>query len=198
MAAERVEKFHADASALVSSKPLKAEKVKAEITRFRTWLQKHQDESLPAGAQGKLVDVVQMYYKIVAAGGLDGDMLHDSVLGVAEDLMKLPEGKLVTIKAKKTALKWCDALSAGGDKTSGEAPVEVAVSVMLVVDISIEAKKAKVTLMDESNPETMEELEISDRGLASSVRACFDEGQEVRLEVDISAKKVLGLHQSQG
>eukprot|EP00443_Scrippsiella_acuminata_P100755 CAMPEP_0115752324 /NCGR_PEP_ID=MMETSP0272-20121206/95730_1 /TAXON_ID=71861 /ORGANISM="Scrippsiella trochoidea, Strain CCMP3099" /LENGTH=104 /DNA_ID=CAMNT_0003197565 /DNA_START=10 /DNA_END=324 /DNA_ORIENTATION=+ len=104
MAAERVEKFHADASALVSSKPLKAEKVKAEITRFRTWLQKHQDESLPAGAQGKLVDVVQMYYKIVAAGGLDGDMLHDSVLGVAEDLMKLPEGKLVTIKAKKTVL----------------------------------------------------------------------------------------------
>ena len=50
-AADRVEKFSQDGTALVAAVPLKLEKVGAEIGRLRKWLQKHQDESLPPAAQ---------------------------------------------------------------------------------------------------------------------------------------------------
>ena len=56
-------KYLSDAQQLVAAKPFKPEKVKSEASKLATWLRKHQDETLPDGAKGQLLECVQLYYK---------------------------------------------------------------------------------------------------------------------------------------
>mmetsp|Transcript_13133 Transcript_13133/g.37780 ORF Transcript_13133/g.37780 Transcript_13133/m.37780 type:complete len:198 (+) Transcript_13133:46-639(+) len=191
--ADRVDKYHSDGAALLGSKPLKADKVRAEIRSLRKWLQKHQDETLAAGPQGKLLETAQAYHKAAAAGGPDGEALQDEVLGLVEDLLKLPEGKLVSSKAKRTAIKWTETLrgKAAGSDDAPDAAAGVAGEVMDVIDIAGDGA-VSVTLMDEDG-ETLEGVAIDDEELAERLRSCFDAGDATRVSVDRKAKRVLGL-----
>ncbi len=69
-AADRVQKFFEDAEKLVSTAASNTtnsnshhKKMISEITKLRTWLQKHQDETISDGSKGKLFQLIQIYYK---------------------------------------------------------------------------------------------------------------------------------------
>lgn len=46
--------------------------------------------------------------------------LTDSVTSLVEDLLKLPEGKLVTSKSKQQALKWLSTLAPAANPPRGD------------------------------------------------------------------------------
>ena len=101
-------------------------KIIAEIKRLRTWMQKHQSESVPDGAKAKLLATVDFYHrffivqlgriKIMSAAGNDKklsvvrDQLHEGVHSLVSDYLQMPEGKLLSGRDKKKALAWIEGL----------------------------------------------------------------------------------------
>eukprot|EP01036_Dinobryon_divergens_P023421 gene23421-31766_t len=98
----------------------------AEIKRLRTWMQKHQSESVPDGAKAKLLAAVDFYYrfflfqfgriKTMSAAGNEKklsavrDQLHEGVHSLVSDYLQMPEGKLLSGRDKKKALTWIEGL----------------------------------------------------------------------------------------
>jgi len=109
MAAERISKFHEDCEKLAAEGT--TARIVTEVQRLRTWLQKHQDELVPNGAKLQLTGLVQKYYQ--TAQRLAAPTVTNAVVALIEDLLKLPEGKLIASKTKQQALKWLDALAPG-------------------------------------------------------------------------------------
>eukprot|EP00747_Dinoflagellata_sp_TGD_P169599 gnl/TRDRNA2_/TRDRNA2_198954_c0_seq1.p1 gnl/TRDRNA2_/TRDRNA2_198954_c0~~gnl/TRDRNA2_/TRDRNA2_198954_c0_seq1.p1 ORF type:complete len:257 (+),score=83.70 gnl/TRDRNA2_/TRDRNA2_198954_c0_seq1:98-868(+) len=159
MAAERVEKFDADCSNLLSSlasKGCKAvePKLHTEVDRLTKWLQKHQEETLPDGHKTKLMSVVQRYTQFATTGVVSASNDADAgasgavklepqqrtvqvVRELVECLLMLPEGKLVSGKSAKTqGLKWLDGLQAADKSEGGGAAAAELSKKMLLLDIS--------------------------------------------------------------
>ena len=106
----------------------------AQVSRLATWLRKHQDEALPGGVQAQLLDCIQLYYKAAIAHpeikvshqlSIRRPRVHsafkacipstgtaeshsreqqDAVYKLIDDLLKLPEGKLVSSKSKASSV----------------------------------------------------------------------------------------------
>ena len=113
--ASRVERYCEDAANIVKSgvEP----KLLSEVKKLRTWLQKHQSETLPDGAKQKLLSTVETYFlycRNTRPERFNGDV-GDAVAGLVDDLLKLPEGKLVAAKSKQKALKWLEATKMSGE-----------------------------------------------------------------------------------
>eukprot|EP00960_Hanusia_phi_P068428 766843-Hanusia_phi.AAC.2 len=94
---------------------MKYDKIKSEMSRLQTWLRKHQDESVADGryaqfstfrmsnnlfwhwtttSKQELLTTIQLYYK---AAITDPEPLRDAAFALVDDLLKLPEGKLVML-----------------------------------------------------------------------------------------------------
>ena len=120
---ERVERFSEDSIKILHQTSFKPQKITIEISKLQKWLQKHQDESLPAGHKDKLLQCIQSYHVFtlklaetnIREKGVISDLtvsVADRVLELVEDLCKLPEGKLVAGKSSKSkALRWIDQLT---------------------------------------------------------------------------------------
>jgi len=116
--AARVERYADDAVSIVKSgvEP----KLCSEVKKLRTWLQKHQSETLPDGAKQKLLAAVETYFlycRNTRPERFDGDV-GDAVVGLVDDLLKLPEGKLIAAKSKQKALKWLEATKVSAEAAS--------------------------------------------------------------------------------
>jgi hypothetical protein len=114
-ASSRVEKFYTDLSAVISQWLIAADdpdektcsRIKTNIVRLQKWIYKHQDESLPESAKLKLQNCILLCQKI----GVKCNELRDTSFAIVDDYLKIPEGHLVSGKAKQTALKWLSMLS---------------------------------------------------------------------------------------
>ena len=138
---DRIQKFHDDSKSLLS-KPISnsstspqvieflsldalksgsaVPKIVAEINRLRTWIQKHQSESVTDGAKTKLFATVEGYFKFFTtqlgrvASSDDPklltirEQLHGVIHALIGDYLQLPEGKLLSGRDKKKALTWID------------------------------------------------------------------------------------------
>merc|ERR1719367_1578474 len=122
---ENVDAFLAQAEKLTEGPP--SAKLFTEIAKLRKWLYKHQDEVLPDGHKGRLVNVLQRYFKYATEheAAKDDEKARQAVLELLEDMLKLPEGKLVAgMSTKGKLIKWCDVLRTGTDAGGGEEGTE--------------------------------------------------------------------------
>ena len=91
-----------------------------------------------------------------------------------EDLLKLPEGKLVTGKAKKSALKWLeDSRDGRGEAVCGEGDEEL-MRRWLVIDARQAGSQVVLELLDEETGET-KEADSKEEGVLEK----FEAGSEV-------------------
>lgn len=200
--ADRVSKFVEDAHKLLES-PINVPKVEKELKRLRTWLFKHQDESLQKGKQAELLSTVKSYYK-VAMGESTESTLRDAVFGVVDDLLKLPEGKLVSSKTKGDCLKMLRQLGGQEETLDVDKSDESSstVGVWLVADVM--ADSVTVVRGDEilENIPVLREEEGEGQGhgqarpLMDIITEHFDgdEGLDVRVKGDSEgAAVVIGL-----
>lgn len=188
--AERVDKFHADALKLCADG--KAAKVMAEMHRLRTWLTKHQDESLADAGKQKLVACIEVYFKFAQA--LDATFetpIGEAAQGLITDLLKLPPGKLVNNSGGKSkALKWLAATQQSSSAASASASAASASSsAWTVADVS--PHDCTLTLTsggfddddNDDNDEIRDAFPVADRTLFERVRRCIDSGGAVEVEL---------------
>eukprot|EP00397_Hematodinium_sp_SG-2012_P068549 GEMP01111956.1.p1 GENE.GEMP01111956.1~~GEMP01111956.1.p1 ORF type:complete len:193 (-),score=47.91 GEMP01111956.1:84-662(-) len=136
-AVKRLDQFIQDGEA--SLKTNNIAKVQSELKRFRNWLHKHQDEALPDAGKTKFQQIVQLY--VGFATKPEGTAMHDDARGLLEDCLKIPEGKLVSSKAKKP---WIKAAESFREASVNANPTEAAsVKEYLVIDCTSEGEKKK-------------------------------------------------------
>ena len=105
--ADRIEKYRADS---VKLQDASVQKIRSELASLNKWFIKHQHEAVADGDKGKLLSILQHYYKIATERGPDSNDLKEMVFKVLDDFLKLPEGKLVSAKGKQGALRWLQTL----------------------------------------------------------------------------------------
>lgn len=110
MATERISKYLDDAAALVQQGNV--QKIAAEVKKLTTYIQKHQNETVPDGSKTKLFGAIEMYYRFAGRHSDFDICLKDTVYTLLSCFLQLPEGKLVTASSKRKVLAWQQELCA--------------------------------------------------------------------------------------
>eukprot|EP00668_Euglena_longa_P014670 GGOE01018671.1.p1 GENE.GGOE01018671.1~~GGOE01018671.1.p1 ORF type:complete len:193 (-),score=50.60 GGOE01018671.1:259-837(-) len=184
--ADRIEKFREDCDKLVADR--NAARMAAEVQRLCKWMQKHQDEAVPDKAKGQLLAVIQKYYQ--TAQSLAAPALTDSVTGLIEDLLKLPEGKLVTSKSKQQALKWLATLAPATGSASGASPSAAVEAGERWVVGDISDAGAFQLVPDGDGDEVIEGATAATTDLLAEVRRRFEEEGHCTVQVSRQGRKV--------
>ena len=201
---DRVDKFEADCLAITAPSAVasKAEgKVQSETARLATWLCKHQGTSLPDGQKQKIMTCVQTYHKFAKGPPKRAPKTVELVHKLVDDLLKLPEGKLVSAKAKKLALKWLLELQALGGDADGEGSIFTPPATLRLQVLDVELKDAaqaampkgkkaaakpvavELELMDPDSADTSSTSTEMDRETLARLRDRLDGGEDVFAEV---------------
>lgn len=113
-AADRVSKFYDDQATILPTAFASIKggsKVSSEITKFGSWLVKHQNEAVADGSKGKILQILEKYNR--AAQAMFN--IRKSVISLFQIYLALPEGKLVTSKNKASILVWLENLERAED-----------------------------------------------------------------------------------
>jgi hypothetical protein len=210
--ADRVSRFLDDATALCADGGRQPQKIVTEIRRLRTWLQKHQDESLVDAGKQKLVLAVECYFKLsLAVDPTFSAALGEATQELVMDLLKLPEGKLIrNAGGKSKALKWLDIAQAASSAASasslpGSAAAKAAVAATTKWTVADVARDGTLSLIsggiddddddddgngDARETQTREGVAMADKAAVARVRACVDGGGSVEIELDASDRIV--------
>lgn len=180
-----MDKYFADAGVLLQAG--RPDKILAEMGRLRKWVVKHQDEALSAGAQSRLLETAQLYFKFATAGTDPGSQILDEVHLLLDDLLKIPEGKLVSGKSKRSVLKWLESLRSAGSHAKGLCDANVVQCLLLTVDDDM------ATLMNEKTSDTFD-VQISDRTLLGQIKETFEQGCEVLVSYDTVSGSVMSMN----
>ena len=171
---ERINKFVEDQTLILTSNQ-KLSKISSEIDKFRTWLVKHQDDSVPDGSKVKIMIILEKYNRLSAQ--MHG--LRDSIFSLFSDFLQLPEGKLVTSKDKSRVLVWLNNFSDDNDKDVVP-PVTSVLSYWTVE--AIDSKNHSITLLNESDAELWKENFIfNDEQKFLSICSLYNENNVVRV-----------------
>ena len=190
MASDRVDKFWDDSLTVLSSK--NNAKITSEISKLRTWLQKHQTETIPDGSKTKLLNIIEKYYLSMGLPGAN-ESLSDLISGLIADLLALPEGKLVSAKGKSRLLKWLQSSTAIGSNDKQTANVSSAasgISYWIVADISDETGELTLMKTDVDSDEILENIKV-DNAMLSEIKQRFDCEEYVSLEVNTEKSNVI-------
>jgi hypothetical protein len=193
MASERIQKYLEDAQKYVAGQS--TSKVLAELKKLNTWLQKHQNESVPEGAKAKLISTVEVYLKYCTSPGAEAALL-EAVANVVGSYLQLPEGKLVSASYKKKALAWHQDLAAleSGQADNGLEPI---ISQWFVDTIN---KDGTISLLQVDNSEVWRE-NYSPLNLAEyleNMRALCGEHESVVVELDEQSNRIVALRVEEG
>ena len=182
----RAEKYYEDA--LLACKSGVEPKICTEVKKLRVWIQKHQSDLLTDGAKMKLFSAVESYYLYcMKRAGRFEDEVGGLVTDLVEDLLKLPEGKLISGKSKSKALKWLE-----NTTLPKEAAVETETSAThtrwVVGDID---ESGRLMLMSErpGSDELIEDFVVHDLEKLTKIQEYFQ--KEAPILVDLDVNRVL-------
>ena len=156
----------------------------SEIKKLRQWLTKHQNEMLPDGSKQKLLSAVEAYYLYCCKRPerFEGEV-GDTVSSLVGDLLKLPEGKLISAKSKSKALKWLESTLEAAQVGSGPSDSSSLITRWVVGDID-EADKLMLMSQRPGRDDLIEDFAVDDSALLARIRESFDKEAPVVLELD--------------
>lgn len=189
---ERIEKFHEDSITLMKLKNVA--KLVTEIKKLSIWMQKHQTQTVPDNHKQQLLTTLELYYNYLRNQHVNEncyEALYDAVYKLADDYLKLPEGKLVHSKGKKKILKWMDILNGQNDSnhtnnlntTTNTDTSEL--ECYTVIDVT--AKTKTITLSECDNSDHIIEDVKLDKELFRKVHSAYEAGDEVLFTLDNSS-----------
>lgn len=186
---DRIEKFHEDSVALI--KLQNVTKLITEIKKLSVLMQKHQTQIVPDNHKQKLLSTLELYYTYLNSlkrNDISYDALHDVIYKLADDYLKLPEGKLVHSKGKKKILKWIDTLigktkgDTSGNNYSAANKDSLENVCYTVVDVNLEAHT--VTLSEFDSCENIIEGIDVELELFRKIHLSYEVGDEVLITLD--------------
>jgi hypothetical protein len=184
MSGARVLLFETDARALLSpadGKEVKEARVVPELNRLKTWMQKHQDDVLTASEQQKLSTLIRTYYGFACdRNSID---LMDRTIGLLDDYLKYPEGKLVSGKLKQQILKIHQAAQGSTNvKPSGaESTVGPAADEELWMVVEVDENTQQLSLV--RGCEEMPTVSAASEDLFQKAKTLSDNGEEFEVLV---------------
>lgn len=93
---ERIDKYLEDSEKLICSS--NDRKVASELTKLRTWLQKHQYEVVPDGSKNKLLQILTIYYKYYQQlSGERRDALGEKIVDIILGLSAITRRQLIVV-----------------------------------------------------------------------------------------------------
>lgn len=133
-------------------------------------------------AKEQLLAVIEMIYRYVPR---DESLMEDAISAIVADYLKLPEGKLVSGKAKKKVMKWADQLTARANARDAGGAVETVSSAAchwMVADIS--GTSLSLMQTDVESEDVLEDIEVRDAALLAKIIAHFDDEGGVFVALD--------------
>jgi NCAIR mutase (PurE)-related protein len=165
--------------------------VQSEVDRLAKWLQKHQEESVPDGSKTKLFATIQTYYKAAISAPASEEGVRSAVHELVDVLLKIPEGKLVSAKAKQSAIKWIESLR-DSDSACTELGRKPAVRRRLVVmDV---ASDGSLSVLQPGTSDVMQSFAISNSTeILPRLRVLLEDLGSV--DVELEGDRVVALHE---
>lgn len=202
MAEARIERYFADSDNMLKRQGNAAatKALLGELKKLTVFLQKNQGEKVTPGAQTKLLMTVERYYHFASSPSCKDDDVIEASLAMITDLLCLPEGRLVSAKAKQKAISWQRNLTAIATDTkysagTGSIDAASATSVWTVIDVTCDCNcednpdssaLIRFTLMD-GNDDIIENIKAINTELALKIKGAFEssiaEEREIKVEV---------------
>lgn len=161
-ASDRVDKFYGDMASFIEAK--NAKKLLSEIDRLKTWMQKHQNETLTEGSKTKLVSCIE------ACVRYQDNEVKESALSLVSDYLTIPEGKLATSKAKKKFLNIVNDSHRAVSVKDGDTVDKKATITWTVIDIN----KALLFNLESDDGQIIDGVKVIDKNLAKRLKEKFE------------------------
>ena len=189
MSDARAEKYYEDA-VLVCKSGVEP-KMCTEVRKLRTWIQKHQTDTLTDGAKQKLLSAVECYFLYcMKRSGKFEEEVGGLVTDLVEDLLKIPEGKLISAKSKTKALKWLENTTLSNEAAAGtETSASNTRSRWVVGDID---ESGRLMLMSErpGSDELIEDFVVHDLEKRKKIQEYFQNEAPILVELDMNRELV--------
>jgi hypothetical protein len=170
-------------------------KITAEVSKLKTWIQKHQYETLPDGHKTRLSQTLELYYTFVSRNlellisNSPGQKLIGAVSDLLSDYLQLPEGKLLNAKDKKKILNWSTSLNNSVDPSTSNSTIR-SEGVKPWVVVSVENGVA--TLVNANDEEDWREnVSVTDSNLYDTMRSEIDNGGNLVVAIDEKSNTVV-------
>ena len=180
---ERIDKFVIDITRWSTKNASNDSKLISEAEKLRKWLGKHQEEMIPDGYKHKLLSIVELVFRY-ASKSHDASVINKVVeakRSLCSCFLMMPEGKLVSGKAKKKVVKWLESLNASDDPETatsvfssiGNGESEGHDGIWMVADITNERK---LTLMKEDVEcnDILEDIDVMDGEMLTEIERKFN------------------------
>lgn len=190
MATERIEAYFETSKQLIVGKNW--QKIVPELKKLATYLLKHQNETVPDGTKGKLLQAIEGYYRYLLQCEAN-PVAQEAVVALLGTYLQLPEGKLLSATIKKKVLVWYQDLNAAMDEVPASSTAPVASkTTWLVQNID---DKGVLTLLSATDDQLWKEdySPANIKAFQAQISARLDEGVEVVLELDEATKTVVSL-----
>ena len=150
----------------------KESKISSEIDKLRTWLVKHQDETIPDGSKAKIVMILEKYNRLAA----HATKLRSSVVNLFSDYLQLPEGKLVSSKDKARVLTWLNNIDSSSEIIQSQASENLTKWTVEVLNMKMQT----ISLLNENDVELWkEDFRLVDSGQFESICALYNDNKIV-------------------
>ncbi len=181
MASERVTKYYDDGKSLISVNS--APKVVSEINKLKTWVVKHQNETINDGSKTKLLSTVELYYRYCVTS-IDKTLILEPTYSLLSDYLQLPEGKLLSAKDKKKVLNWLQELSVMNPENTNITNNTSKITITKWSVQSLNSNKTFSILNEEDAEEYRDDFVIADKKVRLQVTAMLKENKLVVLSLD--------------
>jgi hypothetical protein len=191
MATERIEAYFENSKQLILAKNW--QKALPELRKLATYLLKHQNETVPDGAKGKLLQTIEGYYRFYLQSESNSvAQALDAVVALLGTYLQLPEGKLLSATIKKKVLVWYQGLSATPQESSQSAKLVSTNSTWLVQTIN---EKGALTLLSASDDQLWKEdfSPSNPQEFAEQISALLAEDFDVLMELNESNNAIISI-----
>lgn len=191
MATERIEAYFETSKQLIAGKNW--QKIVPELKKLATYLLKHQNETVPDGTKGKLLQAIEGYYRYLLLCDTN-PVAQEAVVALLGTYLQLPEGKLLSATIKKKVLVWYQDLSAAMDEAPTSSAAPVASNTTWLVQ-SIDAKGV-LTLLSATDDELWKEdyKATNAKAFHTQISALLDEGVDVSLELNEATNTIVSVN----
>lgn len=191
MATERIEAYFENSKQLILAKNW--QKVLPELRKLASYLLKHQNETVPDGAKGKLLQTIEGYYRFyLQSEANSAAQAQDAVVALLGTYLQLPEGKLLSATIKKKVLVWYQGLSATPQEISQSAVHISTNSTWLIQTID---EKGTLTLLSASDDQLWKEdfTPSNPKEFADQISALLAEDVDVIMELNESNNSIISI-----
>lgn len=191
MATERIEAYFETSKQLIGGKNW--QKIVPELKKLATYLLKHQNETVPDGTKGKLLQTIEGYYRYLLLCGSNA-AAQEAVVALLGTYLQLPEGKLLSATIKKKVLVWYQDLSAAMDDEVPAASTSPSATNSTWLVQSIDGKGALTMLSAADDQIWKEDYKAANgKNFHAQISSLLDEGAEVVLELNDATNSIVSV-----